>query len=83
MDEVETPNLTIDLTDEAMTKEVELKLTVGQLKLINEFLSQHIQPKGFMMIEFAYDLFKRLESALEGIEDKEEKKEAFTGTGDF
>ena len=84
MDEEESPSLTIDLNDESMQKEVELKLTVGQVKLVNQFLSQHIQPKGFQMIEFAYDLFKRLETALAGVEEQEEQKEeAFDGTGDF
>ena len=78
MDEEETPNLTIDLDDELQKQEVELKLTLGQLLLINEFLSKHIQPKGFLMIEFSYDLFKRLKNAIESVE-VEEKKEAFTG----
>ena len=78
MDEEETPNLTIDLDDELQKKEVELKLTLGQLLLINEFLSKNIQPKGFLMIEFSYDLFKRLKTAIESVE-VEEKKEAFTG----
>tara|TARA_B100000131_G_scaffold313889_1_gene349904 strand:- start:461 stop:712 length:252 start_codon:yes stop_codon:yes gene_type:complete len=78
MDEEETPNLTIDLDDELQKQEVELKLTLGQLMLINEFLSTHIQPKGFLMIEFSYDLFKRLKTAIESVEIKD-KKEAFTG----
>ena len=78
MDEEETPNLTIDLDDELQKQEVELKLTLGQLLLINEFLSKNIQPKGFLMIEFSYDLFKRLKTAIESVE-VEEKKEAFTG----
>jgi hypothetical protein len=78
MDEEETPNLTIDLDDELQKQEVELKLTLGQLLLINEFLSKNIQPKGFLMIEFSYDLFKRLKDAIESVE-VEEKKEAFTG----
>ena len=78
MDEEETPNLTIDLDDELQKQEVELKLTLGQLLLINEFLSKNIQPKGFLMIEFSYDLFKRLKDAIESVE-VEEKKKAFTG----
>ena len=78
MDEEETPNLTIDLDDELQKQEVELKLTLGQLLLINEFLSKNIQPNGFLMIEFSYDLFKRLKDAIESVE-VEEKKEAFTG----
>ena len=78
MDEEENPGLTIDLDDALQKQEVELKLTLGQLLLINEFLSKNIQPKGFLMIEFSYDLFKRLKTAIESVE-VEEKKEAFTG----
>tara|TARA_B100000575_G_scaffold160277_2_gene128129 strand:- start:291 stop:521 length:231 start_codon:yes stop_codon:yes gene_type:complete len=76
MDEEETPGLTIDLDDERLKEETELKLTLGQLLLINEFMSKNIQPKGFLMIEFAYDLFKRLNDAILSFEDEEggEKK---------
>ena len=70
MEEPETPGLTIDLDDELHKQEVELKLTAGQLMLINEFLSNNIQPKGFAMIEFSYDLFKRLKEAIESLESK-------------
>ena len=71
MDEEETPGLTIDLDDERLKEETELKLTLGQLLLINEFMSKNIQPKGFLMIEFAYDLFKRLNDAILAFEDEE------------
>ena len=76
MDEEQTPGLTIDLDDERLKEETELKLTLGQLLLINEFMSKNIQPKGFLMIEFAYDLFKRLNDAILTFEDEEggEKK---------
>lgn len=78
MEEADTPNLTIDLDDELSKQEVELKLTLGQLLLINEFLSKNIQPKGFLMIEFSYDLFKRLDAAI-----KSAKKEDFGSEGEF
>ena len=71
MDEEQTPGLTIDLDDERLKEETELKLTLGQLLLINEFMSKNIQPKGFLMIEFAYDLFKRLNDAILAFEDEE------------
>ena len=76
MDEEQTPGLTIDLDDERLKEETEPKLTLGQLLLINEFMSKNIQPKGFLMIEFAYDLFKRLNDAILAFEDEEggEKK---------
>ena len=76
MDEEQTPGLTIDLDNERLKEETELKLTLGQLLLINEFMSKNIQPKGFLMIEFAYDLFKRLNEAILSFEVEEggEKK---------
>ena len=88
MEEAVSPNnLTIDLEDELQKQEVELKLTLGQLKLINEFLSSNIQPKGFLMIEFAYDLFNRLNKAIMSVplpegQSPEDTPEPFDG-GDF
>ena len=55
----------VDLTDSDANEEIKLSLTRGQLQLINEFLAQNIQPRGYEMIAFAYDLFKRLNDALE------------------
>ena len=83
MDEAETPGLTIDLDDEKLKEEVNVKLTIGQLLLINEFMSKNVQPKGFLMIEFAYDLFKRLNDAIESVEIEDKKEEAFTAKEDF
>ena len=83
MDEAETPGLTIDLDDEKLKEEVNVKLTLGQLLLINEFMSKNVQPKGFLMIEFAYDLFKRLNDAIESVEIEDKKEEAFTAKEDF
>ena len=54
MDEEETPGLTIDLDDEKLKEETEPKTNSrSELLLINEFMSKNIQPKGFLMIEFA------------------------------
>ena len=64
MEGVPLQNLVIDLDDESQKQEVELKLTLGQLILVYQFLSQNIQPKGYQMIEFAHDLLKRLDMAL-------------------
>ncbi len=83
MDEAETPGLTIDLDDEKLKEEVNVKLTLGQLLLINEFMSKNVQPKGFLMIEFAYDLFKRLNDAIQSVEIEDEKEEAFTAKEDI
>ena len=62
----------IDLADETADIEVNVKLKVAQLDLIYDILSQHIQPKGYEMIEFAYDLFKRLREAVENLPNEEE-----------
>lgn len=67
MEGVPLQNLVIDLDDESQKQEVELKLTLGQLILVYQFLSQNIQPKGYQMIEFAHDLLKRLDMALTNI----------------
>lgn len=67
MGEDTQPNGTmqIDLKGHGMEDELTLKLKRGQVLLINEFLSNNIQPKGYDMIAFAYDLFTRLKNALE------------------
>jgi hypothetical protein len=62
-------SVSVDLTDEDANEEITLSLTRGQLQLINEFLSQNIQPRGYEMIAFAFDMFKRLNDALEVNED--------------
>jgi hypothetical protein len=46
------------------------------LTLINNFLAANIQPKGYDMIAFAYDLFTRLNKALE---EAPVEQEAFGG----
>lgn len=55
----------IELTNEEMQQELIVELTRGQVVLINEFLANNIQPKGYEMIAFAYDLFSRLKKALD------------------
>jgi len=70
----ESSTLNINLDDDAMNKEVTVTLTVGQLIIVKEFLAEHIQPKGYEMIAFAYNLFSRLNDALE---KKDSTEEAF------
>ena len=72
MDEREP--LTIDLNNESNLIEVDVKLTKGQLIVISKFMSENIQPKGFEMIKFSYDLFKRLNDALESIQNINEEE---------
>ena len=55
----------VQLDAPGMQEELTLTLTRAQLIIINEFLGEHIQPKGYEMISFAYDLFSRLHEALE------------------
>ena len=59
----------IELTNEEMQQELIVELTRGQVVLINEFLANNIQPKGYEMIAFAYDLFSRLKRALDTKEE--------------
>jgi len=70
----ESSTLNINLDDEGMNEEVTVTLTVGQLIIVKEFLAEHIQPKGYEMIAFAYNLFTRINAALE---TKETQEEAF------
>ena len=69
---IESSTLNIDLDEEGMNKEVTVTLTVGQLMIVKEFLAEHIHPKGYEMISFAYDLFTRLNDALETEDSGEE-----------
>ena len=71
MESEEAPDgsIQIELTDESMKQELIVELTRGQILLINEFLANNIQPKGYEMIAFAYDLFNRLQTALNTPED--------------
>jgi len=48
-----------------MLEEVTIKLTRGQATFIYGFLAQNIQPRGFAMVEFAYNMQNRLEAALD------------------
>jgi hypothetical protein len=54
------PSQTIDLMSEDSLREVQLTLTVGQIKLIHALIEQNIQPKGYEMIKLVYELFGRL-----------------------
>ena len=59
----------VQLDAPGMQEELTLTLTRAQLIIINEFLGEYIQPKGYEMISFAYDLFNRLNEALKTDED--------------
>jgi hypothetical protein len=72
----ESADVTVDLNGEKMSEEITLTLTRAHLTLINNFLAANIQPKGYEMIAFAYDLFTRLNKALE---ETSVKQEAFGG----
>ncbi len=88
---METPDTTeqvdvsnIDLQEPAMNDELTVTLTRAQLIIIKGVLSEHIQPKGYEHIAFAYDLFSRLSTALEVTEwpasSKKEKGEPIAST---
>ena len=68
---METPDTTeqvdvsdIDLSEPIMHDELTITLTRAQLIIIKGILSEHIQPRGYEHIAFAYDLFTRLSNAI-------------------
>jgi hypothetical protein len=62
----ESPStLNININETGMDDELTVTLTRAQLTIIKEFLAENLQPKGYEMISFAYDLFTRLNTALE------------------
>mgnify|MGYP001322544709 FL=1 len=68
---METPDTTeqvdvsnIDLSEPIMNDELTITLTRAQLIIIKGILSEHIQPRGYEHIAFAYDLFTRLSNAI-------------------
>ncbi len=54
----------IDLQEPAMNDELTVTLTRAQLIIIKGILSEHIQPRGYEHIAFAYDMFTRLSNAI-------------------
>lgn len=54
----------IDLSEPIMNDELTITLTRAQLIIIKGILSEHIQPRGYEHIAFAYDLFTRLSNAI-------------------
>ena len=54
----------LDLSEPIMNEELTITLTRAQLIIIKGVLSEHIQPKGYEHIAFAYDLFTRLSNAI-------------------
>ena len=64
-----TSTLNVELDAPGMQEELTVTLTRAQLIIINEFLGEHIQPKGYEMISFAYDLFSRLNKVLKVTEE--------------
>ena len=68
---METPDTTeqldvsdIDLSEPIMHDELTITLTRAQLIIIKGILSEHIQPRGYEHIAFAYDLFTRLSNVI-------------------
>ena len=68
---METPDATeqvdvsnIDLSEPIMNDELTITLTRAQLIIIKGILSEHIQPRGYEHIAFAYALFTRLSNAI-------------------
>lgn len=65
MEKAPPTGIDIDPTDKSGKEELIVKLTRGQVQLVEKFLAKNMQPHGYEMIAFAYDLFNRLHKALE------------------
>lgn len=70
MTDEEPPNQTIDLLSDEMNEEVELTLTKGQALFIYKMLESNIQPRGFQMVQFAFDMMNRFEDTVNAIESE-------------
>lgn len=69
-----TSTVNVELDAPGMQEELTVTLTRAQLVIINQFLGEHIQPKGYEMISFAYDLFNRLNKVLEAPKETAESQ---------
>lgn len=72
MEEVDTtPGNYANLLALENQSEHTVTLTLGQIKVIQDLLEQHLEAKGYHMISLVHDLFNRLHSTTDG------QKEAF------
>ncbi len=77
------PGVPVDLDDPSANDELVVELTRAQVAMVYDFLAQNIQPKGYVMISFAHDLFTRLLKALETPSESLPEGDAFNPSGDF
>ena len=66
-----SPGYNVDLTSKDEREEITLVLTLGQLKLINKLLGDMLQPRGYDMIAWSFDLFERLKDAINSVYPEE------------
>ena len=60
-EEVEAEQQIVNILDPYFQEEISLTLTKGQALFIFRILEANIQPRGLQMVEFAYDLMKRVD----------------------
>ena len=63
-EEVNNDEQTINLLSPEMNKEVNLKLTIGETMLVRQILDNSFNPRGFQMVEFCYNLMKKVNNAI-------------------
>ncbi len=83
-EEVNNDEQTINLLSPEMNKEVNLKLTVGETMLVRQILDNSFNPRGFQMVEFCYNLMKKVNNAIAAEVGSEiaQKSEVFVSDGD-
>ena len=56
---------TINLLSPQMSEPVNLELTLGEAMLVRQVLDSSMNPRGFQMVEFCYQLMAKFKAAIE------------------
>ena len=68
----EVDGQTINLMSPEMNETVSLSLTLGEAMLIRNILDTNINPRGYQMVEYCYNLMTKFKNAIEsqGVTDE-------------
>jgi len=67
---------TINLFSPELAEEIDVTLTKGQVLYVTSVLEAVVQPRGYQMVEYVYDLMSRLRLVTDGLnEEPVEEKE--------
>ena len=68
----EVDGMTINLMSPEMNETVSLSLTLGEVMLIRNILDTNINPRGYQMVEYCYNLMTKFKNAIEsqGVTDE-------------